>query len=151
MIYLGIDPGKSGGIAIVGDGKCHAFKMPDTDFDIFEAITEAGASMVILEKVHSSPQMGVVSAFKFGASFGALKMACVAARCRVELVSPQKWQKAMSLKAIGKGIGQGDTAKKNRNKAKAQELFPQVKKITHATADALLLAEYGRRTFGGEI
>jgi hypothetical protein len=33
---------------------------------------------------------------------------------------------------------------KNVSKRKAQELFPQLK-ITHATADALLLAEFGRR------
>jgi hypothetical protein len=33
---------------------------------------------------------------------------------------------------------------KNVSKARAQELFPALK-ITHATADALLIAEYGRR------
>ena len=35
-----------------------------------------------------------------------------------------------------------DTAKKNRNKAKAQELHPELK-ITHAIADAILICEYG--------
>lgn len=72
-------------------------------------------------------------------------MACLAAGLRVEYVSPQKWQRALGLLSKGRGLGQGDTAKKNRNKAKAQELFPGVK-VTHAIADALLLAEYGRRT-----
>jgi hypothetical protein len=33
---------------------------------------------------------------------------------------------------------------KNITKRKAQELFPEIK-ITHAIADSLLIAEYGRR------
>jgi len=33
---------------------------------------------------------------------------------------------------------------KNVSKRKAQELFPSMK-VTHASADALLIAEYGRR------
>jgi hypothetical protein len=33
---------------------------------------------------------------------------------------------------------------KNVTKSRAQELFPEVK-VTHAIADALLIAEYGRR------
>jgi hypothetical protein len=54
-----------------------------------------------------------------------------------EEVSPQKWQKAMGC------MTKGD---KNVSKAKAQQLFPQLK-ITHAIADALLIAEYARRTY----
>jgi len=34
---------------------------------------------------------------------------------------------------------------KNVSKRRAQELFPEIK-ITHAIADALLIAEYARRT-----
>jgi hypothetical protein len=35
---------------------------------------------------------------------------------------------------------------KNITKRKAQELFPEIK-ITHAIADSLLIAEYGRRVW----
>jgi hypothetical protein len=38
---------------------------------------------------------------------------------------------------------------KNISKRRAQELFPSLK-ITHAVADALLIAEYGRRLERGE-
>lgn len=40
--------------------------------------------------------------------------------------------------------------KKNRHKAKAQQLFPAWH-ITHATADALLIAEYARRKATGQL
>ena len=46
-----------------------------------------------------------------------------------------RWQKYLGC------LTKGD---KNVSKAKAQELFPDLK-ITHAIADSLLIAEYGRR------
>ena len=45
------------------------------------------------------------------------------------------------------GKGATDTEKKNRAKAKCQELWPHFEFI-HRTADAALIAEYGRRTHG---
>ena len=44
-----------------------------------------------------------------------------------------------------RGKGETPAQKKNRHKALAEELFPEVKRVTHANADALLIAEYGRR------
>ena len=85
-----------------------------------------------------------MSAFKFGRSVGVLHMAAIAAGLRVEFVTPQKWQRALGLIVSGRGLGQDDTSKKNRNKARAQELFPALR-VTHALADALLIAEFGRR------
>ena len=79
--------------------------------------------------------MGVVSSFSFGRGYGNLEMALTAAGIPFERVRPQVWQKALGC------MTKGD---KNVSKRKAQELFPQLK-ITHATADALLLAEFGRR------
>lgn len=88
-----------------------------------------------LEQVHSSPQMGVKSSFTFGNGFGHLEMALTAAGIPFERVRPQVWQKAMSCMTGGD---------KNVSKRKAQELFPHIK-CTHATSDALLIAEFGRR------
>lgn len=145
---IGIDPGQSGGIAIHRLGNpIEAHKMPATDLDLFDLIdgqTPETRVLCYVEKVGPTPQMGRSSAFKFGKGYGAISMACVAAGVRVEFVTPQKWQKALGMKSVGGKIGTNDTAKKNRNKAKAQELFPEIK-ITHAIADALLIAEYGRR------
>ena len=141
---IGIDPGSSGGVAWTDGTNYHAEKMPATTADLVALLRDSQAEWCYIEKVHASPQMGVVSAFKFGVSAGCVLTAAIAAGLRTELVPPQKWQKAFGLIVKGKGLGKYDTSKKNRNKAKAQELFPDVK-MTHAIADALLIAEYGRR------
>lgn len=140
---IGIDPGASGGIAWICDGKPCVEKMPDTLQDLWDLVVSislnagTGGTGIIayIEQVHSSPQMGVKSAFTFGNGFGRLEMALTAAGIPFERVRPQVWQKALGC------MTKGD---KNVSKRKAQELFPQLK-ITHATADAILLAEFGRR------
>lgn len=159
IIIIGVDPGESGGIAILREGKQPiTHKMPETARDLFELFAEyatgnldedfddTDAVVAFCEKVHSSPQMGVVSAFKFGQSFGELTMALVAAGIRIEFVTPQKWQRHFGLIVKGCGMGQAATEKKNRNKARAQERFPGVE-CTHAISDALLIADYGREQY----
>jgi len=143
MTTIGIDPGKSGGIAWIQDGKACVEKMPDTLQDLWELIEgiryfdhpQNPNCKAYLEQIHSSPQMGVVSSFTFGNGFGHLEMALTAAGIPFERVRPQVWQKAMGC------MTKGD---KNVSKRRSQELFPQIK-VTHAIADALLIATYGTR------
>lgn len=140
---IGIDPGKSGGIAWIGDDGTVVEAMPETLQDLWELIVsislnaETGGTgiMAYIEAIHSSPQMGVVSSFTFGRGLGNLEMALTAAGIPFERVRPQVWQKELAC------MSKGD---KNITKRKAQELFPSLK-VTHKTADALLIAEYGRR------
>jgi hypothetical protein len=58
-------------------------------------------------------------------------------------ITSMKWQREMGLIQSGRHIGQNDD-KKRRNKAAAEALHPH-ETITHATADAILIAEYARR------
>lgn len=143
MLVLGIDPGKNGGLAVVGiDGAPNlALKMPDTERDLWDLCEDflrppvGPIDFAYIEKVASSPQMGARSIFTFGQGYGSLRMALIAAGIPFEAVAPGKWQRAMGC------LSGGD---KNVTKRKAQELFPGVK-VTHAIADALLIAEHGRR------
>lgn len=142
---IGIDPGASGGIAWTHEDGMRVEKMPDTIqgvWDLIEHIVNDVAMIyrhvevkAYLEQVHSMPGQGVSSSFKFGNGFGHLEMAITAANIPFERVTPQKWQKALGC------LTKGD---KNVSKRRAQELFPNLK-ITHAKADAVLIAEYGRR------
>ena len=141
---IGIDPGKSGGIAIWQFGKISAQKSPATEKDLWDLLRPHSGATTFIEKVSAGPKMGSAAAFKFGRGCGLLHMALIASGMRIEYVTPAKWQKEFGLIVKGRGLGQGDTAKKNRNKAKAQELFPQFQ-ITHSIADALLILEYGVR------
>lgn len=162
MFYIGIDPGVSGGIAILDDsGKViEIHKMPETNRDILVLFGAAHPGVpriparAVLERVSASPQMGTVSAFTFGKGYGGLRMALAAGQIPYDEVAPLKWQNAMGCaqprRAPGepkKKIGGKD---KNISKRRAQELFP-AEWVTHSIADALLLAEYCRRKAVGEL
>jgi crossover junction endodeoxyribonuclease RuvC len=152
LIILGIDPGVSGGIAAIDEcGRVYlAARMPATERDLLDLLrgtAVAGGRLVeqrraVLEFVRASPQMGVVSAFTFGRNYGALRMALIAAGIPFDELSPAKWQPGVGL-AYPKDATQ--VLRKNLSKRRAQELFPDAT-VTHAIADALLLAEHGRRT-----
>lgn len=152
MLFIGVDPGVSGGIAIIdSSGRVVlATKMPETDRDIFNTFTIDSVrykARAVLEKVNPGvfgrpgAKMGVVSAFTFGGNYRALKMALTAADVPFDEALPVKWQTFLGCRSGGD---------KNITKARAQQLFPHVK-VTHAIADALLLAEYCRRTERGSL
>src|SRR5262249_38817473 len=77
---------------------------------------------------------GTIATAKLMQSYGALRMALVAAGIPFEQIAPSSWQKLMSCRTGGN---------KNVSKARAQQLFPQAH-VTHAVADALLIATAAR-------
>lgn len=140
-IFFGIDPGCSGAIAAI-DELGHVLRIvknDGTERDTFDALCgwETDELFAVIERVHSMPKQGVASSFKFGQSYGFLRGCLIGAHIPFVEVTPQQWQKAMCC------LTKGD---KNISKARAQQLFSN-QKITHAWADALLLAEYARRTY----
>ena len=144
--YMGIDPGKNGGIAVLSaDGTViEACRMPWTPQDVLELIgRHAEECVCVLERVGGMPGDGGSAMFNFGKGFGHLEMALLALGVPTEEVTPNKWEKEYQLGSSGKFT---KTEWKNRLKAKAQALFPGLGRgVTLATCDALLIAEYGRR------
>ena len=149
MIFLGIDPGKTGGISLHRGDIVEAYGFTDkTPMDIYCVIRQymrTGLKLAphsnekpiaMIEKVHSMPKQGVASSFTFGKGYGFLLGCLTALEIPFEYVTPQKWQRYLGC------LSKGD---KNVTKQKAQELFPRLK-ITHAIADALLIGEYLKRT-----
>jgi len=143
VLYLGIDPGRSGACALVGDEGAWTIKCTATERDLWEWLDEHAitAARAVIEKVHAMPGQGVTSMFRFGESYGSLRAWLIALSVPFEAVTPGRWQKVFGLM----GKWRSNREKKNAHKARAQELFPGVT-VTHAVADALLLAEYARRT-----
>lgn len=137
--FIGIDPGKNGGIVILGGGDLiEVNKMPPTERDVWNILRpyqHSTDTFCLIEKVHSMPGQGVSSSFTFGMGYGALRMALVASEIPFEAITPQAWQK---------GLGCLTGGDKNVSKERAQNLFPKIK-VTHAIADALLIAEWCRR------
>ena len=159
---IGIDPGQDGAMVLLapeGRGVTATIVQSKglTDTDTVLTLNEwwvlvhglgGGRGHAFIERVSSSPQMGVKSAFSFGYSYGVQRACLLAAGIPFDDVVPSKWQKPFGL--IRKDKDEPITQKKNRHKAKAQQLFPGIK-VTHAIADALLIAEYGRRLRGGTL
>lgn len=148
-VIIGIDPGMSGGIAVLsmeGD-VIDVSKMPETKQDIYEyllefASDEESTPVCYLEDVgHGLPGQSSKATATFARHCGHLEMALLALRIQTFTVTPNKWMKSYQL---GKSSEYEKRVWKNRLKEKAQQLFPSVK-VTLANADALLIAEYGRK------
>jgi hypothetical protein len=86
--------------------------------------------------------------FKFGQSYGAILMALTSLRIPYDTVTPQRWQKTLGIPPRKSTESKVDH--KRKIKAKAQMLFPS-EHITLKTCDALLIAEYCRRTRGENV
>lgn len=144
MIYMGIDPGKKGAMAIV-DGENVRIVPFDKDeymHQIAETAAAADPARCVLEHVGAMPGQGVTSTFSFGESFGWLQGVLEAWGIPYELVRPAKWKKEFSV-----------TSDKNTSVNVARRLFPDVslrrtddcRKDDDGMAEALLMAEYARR------
>jgi len=141
MIYIGVDPGKNGGIAYVINGEIvEAVRMPETEKGIREAFRKIklldGNCIAKLEQVHAFPGQGVSSMFKFGTNYGYLKACMDCMDIDYDLVTPQKWQKSFINVMT-------DTKSEHKNNLKeaAKQYYPKGK-VTLYTADAILLAVY---------
>ena len=152
MIYIGIDPGKNGGIGILKVRNNQLVSASAYVFDetmlinmLFEL--RCGSDVICnLEHVHAMPKQGVSSTFNFGMNFGFIQGVLKAYGIPYELVTPQKWKKEFSC-----------TSDKNTSIEVCKRLFPNVnlkatercKKDHDGIAEALLIAEYGRRHYNG--
>jgi hypothetical protein len=152
MLYLGADPGLTGAIAAVNDdGRVElAESLPvmrdgklawidATELDrLVRALGNARIAGVWIERAQATPQMGVSSAFNYGVGFGSLIAVMQLRDWRIEFVTPAAWKRAF-------GLG----SDKRASLDKARMLFPFVRldrAKDHGLAEALLIAEYGRRT-----
>lgn len=148
MIAIGIDPGKSGALAVIHlDENNELVRFNVIPFDA-EAYRDVLATCVdsrvvcCVEKVGAMPGQGVVSMFNFGHNLGLIEGLLQANKIPYQLVPPQKWKKEFSLS--GDKQASIDVCKK---------LFPYVclyptprcRKPNDGMAEAMLMAEYARR------
>jgi len=160
-IILGVDPGKSGGIAVLNPAGVRpspgewepygAIPMMDSLYDLYEYLLQFKKrdTFAYLELVHAMPGQGVSSTFKFGQQYGHLEMALAATGIPFERVTPQTWQRALGLT---RKKDHSKSQHKARLRARAQELFPAIaSKITLKTCDALLIAHYGHEKQAGRL
>lgn len=146
-IFIGIDPGKSGGIACIDTETGIRYTEPYSDKALIdmcrhESYNKTEHIMCCLEKVGAMPGQGVVSMFNFGQSVGYIKGVLESFRIPYQEITPQKWKREFGL-----------TSDKAVSAEVCRKLFPDIdllatprcKKPHDGMAEALLMAEYARR------
>lgn len=151
MRIVGIDPGLSGALALVIDGRpTKVVDMPIMARGgapkrqklaaplLVDEIVEMAPDKVWVERVSAMPGQGVASTFSFGESCGTAIGICFALRIPVWYVTPQTWKRHARL------IG----AEKDASRTLAIERYPHMapdlsRKRDHGRADAILIAIYG--------
>lgn len=154
-MIIGIDPGQTGAVAAIYPTGGHVVlvdapvemvkkgKGSKTEYlpaEMARIISEFSPSHCYIEKVGAMPGQGVTSMFNFGKGYGLWIGILAALGIPYTLVTPQAWKKE-----IMQGVGDKDAAR-----GRAQQLFPSMasqlsRKKDIGRADALLIAEYGRR------
>lgn len=159
-VVIGIDPGITGAIAVIGDGDfVAAFDMPRSRrrakgeqvnayelASVLRQIIQGEAyTMVAIEEVAARPGQGVSSMFRFGESAGVVRGVVAALGIPAFWVTPQAWKKDCGLLGSDKQL----------SVSRAVELFPHSadsisRKRDVGRADALLIARWGYRHQIGE-
>lgn len=154
MVIVGIDPGKKGAIAILdNDNYCvmdtpvlklgtkNTYDVPEMR-NIIETIEYRNNCKVFIENVHAMPGQGVTSMFDMGYGVGLWIGIVSTLHLSLTQVTPQAWKKAMM---------NGMPKEKESSVYRAQQLFPNARLTgprgakLDGRADALLIAEYGRK------
>jgi hypothetical protein len=150
--YIGIDPGKSGGIAIIDEeGKMTAYKCPSSSeemallFQILIGSTPAAEISLLMERVWARPTNAVRAAFSYGVNYGQWLGIAASHEVQMNTSIPVNWIKWVGCpKALKKDV------RKRWLKEKARELYPDVNKLTLATSDAILITHYAREEYFNE-
>lgn len=146
---VGIDPGSSGAIVILGhtgDYIAH-LNMPVVKIGTKSRVNGAAVAAFLrhfslrhayIERVGAMPGQGVSSMFTFGHAAGVVEGVVTGMGIPLDSITPQAWKKAAGL------IGSDKDAARSR----AVQLFPDLRVLDlkgkgQAVADALLLARFG--------
>ena len=174
-VFCGVDPGRTGAIALIDGSDLEFHDMPTFQDgkrtridpaiithlmrDIRDDCEREGkALLVVIEKLQPLPPMGrrtatgepdgtlvghgSIASFSLGYSFGAWVFTCAALQISYQLVSPQSWKAKLLA---------GEPKEKDASRVAAQRFWPKQtaeplrRKKDGGRADALWLAEYGRR------
>lgn len=144
MEIIGIDPGRSGGMAILKGETVMVWSFKKLNIhgmrDLIRGVCIKD-SICFMEKVWAFPGQGVTSCFHFGEHFGILKAAMVFSDIKTYLIPPLTWKRDLGIDAPA---GTESREKKKISLEMAKKLFPKLQ-MNHAISEALLIAEYGRR------
>jgi crossover junction endodeoxyribonuclease RuvC len=153
-LILGIDPGLDGALAVYSPqhNAVQTWDLPMLHFLVNKKekryLDVSGLKVwmddhdilfnhVIMENPNAMPKQGITSAFNFGQTIGLLIGLVTGLGCKLTLVRPANWKRAMSL-----------DSDKDKCRQRASQLFPKcagqwLRKKDDGRAEAALLAYYG--------
>lgn len=169
-VFVGVDPGALGGIAVICGSAVSAITMPNYEQGVWDhlsgVISSPGNTVGALEQVggfiKGNPSPGSAM-FEFGDSFGCCKMALIGHGLKktkgdihhgkFRMVIPRTWQSELRIDPRRKSESDGEW--KARLKSNAEDFFPKKQypslRITLRTADALLIAQWVKLAYTGAI
>ena len=147
MRILGVDPGITGAVALVGDGYLAVDDIPTMGegkrriinaAGLADLIRRWGPTQAILERVHALPKQGVSSSFRFGQSLGTIEGVLASLQISTRYVTPAGWKRHYRL-----------PSDKDAARLAAIQRYPNIadqlaRKKDHNRAEALLIAHWGR-------
>ena len=160
MIWIGIDPGAKGAMALIGwdpalaeyDATAALENGPliipfdqDRYINTLLAVETSGVECVCcIEDVHSISGQGIASSFRFGVTYGWLLGMLDSIGIPYQPITPQKWKKEFGL-----------NSDKENSIAVCKRLYPGVnllrtersRKEDDNMAEAVLLSTYAKRKF----
>jgi crossover junction endodeoxyribonuclease RuvC len=152
---IGIDPGLNGAIAVLDQAGelvtvadlplVHDKSLAWVSGDVLQVMLlnalQGRPARAYVERVGSMPGQGVASSFQFGCGFGSILSVVQTMLISMALVTPAVWKRSY-------GLG----SDKHASLHKARLMWPRadLRLIKHeGRAEALLIAEYGRRHMAG--
>lgn len=152
---IGIDPGLNGAIAIIDQAGefvsvtdlpyVHDKSLAWVDGDALQIIISNTLSgrpaRAYVERVSSMPGQGVASSFAFGCGYGSVLSVLQAMLIGMVLITPAVWKRSYGL---------GKEKRASLHKARLTWPLADLRLAKHdGRAEALLIAEYGRRHLAG--
>jgi len=163
-LFMGVDPGATGAAAFInedgtflcfldypGSAACLASLLHQL-LIAEQSVPENGIipiSLAVIENVHAMPKQGVSSTGKFMRNFGIWEGVIATLKIPYELITPQRWRKI-----VDSSVPQKPT--KEDLRAYAIKRWPSAsdnlkRKKDHNRSEALIMAEYARLRFLGQI
>lgn len=153
MLYIGIDPGKTGAaVALTQTGDVHSIMIGTDPYELMYFLQNVPhQSHIFIEKSQAMPKNGAVSMFNYGQNFGQILGITIALGFYYTLIPPRVWTKEMH-----KGLPKDITAKE-RSELRFEALYPDLDfrasercKNNHlGLIDAILIAAYGLNSYKG--
>ena len=155
--YIGIDPGANGAAFMQTIAGPRVYRMRAGDLrdlagwiQMHVGLGPDNRTIAVLEQQHAMPvervnqktgktiRQGSSSIFSLGQRYGEIIGILTALRVPYVVVSPAKWQNYFGIRGRGKGA----------SRELAGALYPSLRigRTDDGVSDAVLLAEYGRRT-----